>query len=87
MYLFLLQSKFSSTDIIFIHRLFGSKCIFSQVISISLIFSDFVKFKDISGTCKMNLLFSRISRFSMMCGNLVLTYCDAFGQTVISLLF
>ena len=48
--LFLLQSKFSSIRIIFIHwHLCSSRTI-----------CDFVKFKDISRTWKINLLFSRM---------------------------
>ena len=50
-----------STGIIFIHFL-NSKWGFSKGSIFSMRFSDFVKFKDISRTGKMNLLYSRFSR-------------------------
>jgi len=64
-FFFLLQSKFSSTDITFIHRLFCFKWTFLTGNIFSRTFPDFVKRKDISRTWKINL-FSRISR---TCGN------------------
>ena len=50
-----------STGIIFIY-LKNSKSVFFQSQNFSVRFSDFVKFKEIPRTWKMNLLFSRFSR-------------------------
>jgi len=63
--------KISSINIIFIHWLFVVNGFFSTGNIFSRTFPDFVKFKDISRTWKMNMLFSRFSR---MHGNPVITW-------------